>query len=328
MPLPSFPPFTFRHFRGESDYPLLAELIQAADRADGVDVALTLAEVTNHYATLVNCNPAHDTLLAEVEGQLVGYAETEWRIELDGTYVYRLRGQVHPDWRRRGLGRGLLNWQEAHLQAMAQTHPTEAPKHFQIFTADSRLGKVALITQAGYAPARYFYDMVRPNFEDIPDSPLPPGLEVRPALPEHYRLIWDGMGEAFKEHWGEAEESEADFHRWLGGREFAPDIWKVAWDLETNQVAGAVLGFIDPAYNAEFKVQRGWTENIAVRRPWRKRGLASALIVENLRELQRRGMTEAALGVDAENATGALQLYERLGFRVVKRTTVFRKPLS
>ena len=38
-------------------------------------------------------------------------------------------------------------------------------------------------------------------------------------------------------------------------------------------------------------------------------------------------MTEAALGVDAQNETGALRLYQRMGFMEVTRETEWRRPL-
>ena len=72
---------------------------------------------------------------------------------------------------------------------------------------------------------------------------------------------------------------------------------------------------------------RGWLEHISVRRPWRGRGLGRALTAEGLRRLRAAGMTEAMLGVDAENPTGALGLYERLGFEVHQRTTAYRLEL-
>ena len=53
---------------------------------------------------------------------------------------------------------------------------------------------------------------------------------------------------------------------------------------------------------------------MSVRRPWRRRGLASALILSACVALRERGMTEAALGVDSESLSGALGMYERLGF--------------
>jgi len=65
-----------------------------------------------------------------------------------------------------------------------------------------------------------------------------------------------------------------------------------------------------------------------VRRPWRRRGLARALIARSFGVIKELGMTEAALGVDAENISGALQLYKSMGFQVVKRYTTYRKPME
>jgi mycothiol synthase len=88
------------------------------------------------------------------------------------------------------------------------------------------------------------------------------------------------------------------------------------------------LSFIDKDQNEIYGRKRGYTENICVRRPWRKQGLAKALIASSLVALKERGMTEAGLGVDSENTSGALHLYEFMGYRVVKRSTIYRKPLN
>jgi ribosomal protein S18 acetylase RimI-like enzyme len=88
-----------------------------------------------------------------------------------------------------------------------------------------------------------------------------------------------------------------------------------------------VRPFVNPDELERFGVQRGWCENISTRAPWRGRGVASALIARALRALRERGMTEAALGVDAQNETGALRLYQRMGFIEVARETEWRRPL-
>jgi ribosomal protein S18 acetylase RimI-like enzyme len=89
-----------------------------------------------------------------------------------------------------------------------------------------------------------------------------------------------------------------------------------------------VQNFINHEENEEYNRKRGYTEGICVRRPWRRQGLAKALIARSFRIIKDLGMTEAALGVDTENPNGALQLYESMGFRPVKRHTTFRKPLD
>jgi ribosomal protein S18 acetylase RimI-like enzyme len=105
-----------------------------------------------------------------------------------------------------------------------------------------------------------------------------------------------------------------------------PELWQIAW--EGDQVAGQVRSFINHKENAEQGRLRGYTECISVRRPWRRRGLAQALILRSLRILQEQGMTEAALGVETENISGALRLYQRCGFRQVHGGALYRKPFN
>jgi ribosomal protein S18 acetylase RimI-like enzyme len=129
--------------------------------------------------------------------------------------------------------------------------------------------------------------------------------------------------EAFRDHWGFNEENEPTVEQWVENPNFDPSLWRVAW--EGDQVAGMVLSYIDKRENQAYHRQRGWTEDICVRRPWRRRGLARALLVQSLYAVRERGMLEAALGVDTQNLSGALHLYESVGFRAIKRLTVYRK---
>ena len=165
--------------------------------------------------------------------------------------------------------------------------------------------------------------MIRPMLDALPDAPLPDGLLVRAAHAEQYRAIWEAIQEAFRDHWGSFPTTEWHYQQWLDDPNFDPALWRVAWD--GDQIAGVTLGEIRAAENRQYHRARGWIEDVAVRRPWRRRGLARALIAQTIRALQERGMTEAALDVDSENLTGALGLYQSLGFQVAKRFATFRK---
>ena len=103
------------------------------------------------------------------------------------------------------------------------------------------------------------------------------------------------------------------------------NLWRVAWD--GDEVAGSVMTFVWPEENERLGLSRGWLEHVSVRRAWRKRGLATALIADSLRVLRDLGLAEAALGVDSQNPTGALRLYESLGFRRHKTGVSLRKSL-
>jgi ribosomal protein S18 acetylase RimI-like enzyme len=100
----------------------------------------------------------------------------------------------------------------------------------------------------------------------------------------------------------------------------------VAWD--GDEVAGAVINTIYAAENATAERKRGWLDSVFTRRAWRKRGIAAALIARSLHVLADRGVRVAVLGVDADNPSGALRLYESAGFHTTERGTAWRKPMD
>jgi mycothiol synthase len=326
---PEIPGMIFRHFRGASDYPMMVTAIAASAAADNNERADTVENMANMYGHLTNCDPYLDMIFAEVAGEVVGYSRGWWQAEPgEGPYLYCYVGFLVPAWRRKGIGLAMLHWMEGRLREIARAHPAERPRFFQGFGSDTEVGLSAMLEREGYEPVRYMHNMVRPTLDDIPDFPMPEGLEVRPALPEQYRAIWEASVEAFQDHWGFVPPSEHDFQAWLNNTDFfQPELWQIAWDIRSNQVAGQVGTYINHAENEKFGRKRGYTESISVRRQWRRKGLAHALIGRSLRAQKDAGMTESALGVDSQNLSGATRVYEDCGFRVVKRNTVYRKPL-
>jgi ribosomal protein S18 acetylase RimI-like enzyme len=72
---------------------------------------------------------------------------------------------------------------------------------------------------------------------------------------------------------------------------------------------------------------RGWVKDIVVRESERGRGLAKALLHHAFRAYAERGADRVGLKVDSTNPTGALQLYERLGFVTDQRLEIWQKEL-
>jgi mycothiol synthase len=323
---PAIPGLTFRGFAGESDFPKMLAVIDGSKTVDGIQRSETLEEITRNYSHLTNCDPYTDMLIAEIDGQVVGYNRVFWEVLEDGTRLYILFGFLLPDRRRKGIGTTMLKHAEARLRQIAAGHPEPGERYFQSFAADSEQSGIVLLESQGYQPVRYGIDMVRNLSEPFPEAPMPAGLEVRPSTETHFRPIHAALNEAFRDHWGYRAQPYEDFLHWAEQPTFMPHLWKVAW--AGDEVAGTVLNFVNEAENAEYGRRRGYTEEISVRRPWRKLGLARSLLVQSMKMFKELGMTETALGVDAQNLSGALKLYQSVGYKEVKRHITFRKPLD
>lgn len=317
--------FEHRQFAGPDDYPQFARIITACARGEGDDRVETAEGIAAGYAHLERCDPARDLRVVEVDGRAVAYSRVWWDQEPDGPRVYRHVCFVDPAHGRRGIGAALFAWNESRLRDIAGGHDGLQETLLEVWSNDRNEGATALARAFGYEPITYAAEMVRPTVDDLPDHPLPDGLEIRPVREEDIRTIWEADVEAFRDHWGFVEQTETDYQRFRAYPYLDPTLWKVAWDEQG--VAGQVKSFIDTAANEEHGRKRGWTEQISTARRWRRRGVAKALIVESIRELASRGMTEVALGVHTENPNGAFDLYAGLGYEVVKTWTTYRKPL-
>lgn len=324
---PAVPGLTFRRFRGEVDYPEIHRVREGCKEADSIFTAYTLEDIRAEFANLFNCDPYRDMVFAEIDGETIGWGRVWWFQQADSVRIYKHLGWVLPQWRRRGIGSAMIRWQEARLREIAAQHPQDGPRVLESEIFDTLVDLHALLRAMGYHPEVYMASMVRPDLENIPDAPLPEGLEVRPVQPEHLRQIWEADVEAFRDHWGFYEATEEEYrHDFIDFPHLDLSLWRVAWD--GDEVAGMVRGFINHAENREYNRRRGWCENISVRRPYRRRGLARALMALTLQEFKRRGMEESALGVHTENPNGAFHLYQSMGFRVVRMETIYQKPME
>jgi mycothiol synthase len=321
------PGLRLRPFAGDGDFPAMAEVANAVFAADAMGWVRTPEHIRRDYAAFTHFDASRDVVLAELDGRLVGYVRTAQWIDEKGILVQGQIGFVHPAFRRRGVGRELLRWVEARQREVAHAQDAAASVH-HVYVTEGETSRAAFLQRAGYVPARQFLRMERATLDDIPDFTLPEGFELRSVQPEHLRPIFDAHMEALEDHWGVAPARPGDFERWQTLPTFQPHLWQVAWHIESDRVAGQVKPFINEEQNLTQNRRRGETEFISVGVPWRRRGLARALIVRALRAQRDAGMNESVLGVDADNAHEAARLYERCGFRVTQRNVVLRKTMD
>jgi ribosomal protein S18 acetylase RimI-like enzyme len=324
---PPPPGVTLRHPRVPDDFKAMNAIANAARAAGGIDFWTTDEQFTTFYSHLPNCDINADVVIAERAGTMLGYGRISWHDEPEGTRKYELVVYSEP-----GIPEGtytaLLDVLESRGREMAAAeHVAEQQARERVLEGSSGPDHAASLEARHYLPVRYTFQMVRPNLDDLPDALLPDDLEIRPVRPDQLRTIFDAEVEAFRDHWGFAEPTEDDYAQWISdpvvGR---TELWRVAWD--GDQVAGMVRGYINDEANTRFDRKRGYVEHISVRRPWRRRGLARALIGSTITALREAGMTEGALGVDSENLSGALRLYLACGFEVDSEVAVYRKPLE
>ena len=245
--------------------------------ADGAQEVQTLDDMRRAYAHLGNCDPSRDIVLAEVGGEVVAYARVFWSEVTEGGRSYELFGFVHPEWRRRGIGRAMLGHDEARLREIAAEHADVTPKIFRSEGIETDVGNGVLMRGAGYQSARYWFDMVAPTLDGLEAAPLPDGLEVRAVTRDQYRALWDAMSEAFRDEWGHTEPTEEDWDRFQADPENDdPRYWRIGWD--GDEVAGVIMTTVPVVENEEFGRRRVYVASVSVRRPWRRRGLARALL--------------------------------------------------
>jgi|APSaa5957512576_1039674.scaffolds.fasta_scaffold00101_31 mycothiol synthase len=321
----------FRRFLGEGDIAAMVGIKNAANRADGIQEFESVEEFGTYYKNLRNTDMEKDIFIAEVDGEMIGFGRTSWKeLEFENTFTYQNFFITAPDWREKGIGQAIQPVLESRMVEISQWHRGEAKKFMEALSWDSEGSKRKLLVWFDYEEVRYFFEMKRDLKDTIIDAELPAGLEIRPVSEGHLPAIHAGWYEAFEDHWAFIEAKEGDLERWteqvMTIPAHDPKRWVVVW--EGDEVAGMIFNSIHDETNKEFGINEGWLDTICVRRSWRKRGLASAMIVESMRRFKEWGLDVAALGVDSNNPTGALGLYERHGFKKLNKVTSWRKEIK
>lgn len=237
-----------------------------------------------------------------------------------------LRGYVHPDFLDRGLGSAMLDWARRRVAERIPLAPAAARITVTAAIADGYRPATALLEDAGFRVERFFLEMVA-EFDQPPDEAgLPDGVRLRPFEGERdLPLLSEAMAEAFRDHFGHIERTpQEELERWHTFR--STDTWDdglVWFASEGDTVAGAIAALSRSGDDPD----TGYIAALGVRRPWRGRGIARALLLAAFGRLHARGRSRVALHVDADNLTGATRLYENVGMSVKSRSVVYLEEL-
>ena len=175
---------------------------------------------------------------------------------------------------------------------------------------------------AGWRPIRYSFQMRIELDHEIPEPGWPEGLVLRNAREGEEERVYEANMDSFQDHWDFRRASFEDWTRYATGanRHDLSHWWLVE---DGDELAAISLN----SWHSSGDPHYGWVGALGVRPPWRKRGLATALLYHTFRDFAARGATRVGLGVDGENTTGAVRLYERVGMHVVRRNDTYEKVL-
>jgi mycothiol synthase len=314
---------------GKEDLPALVALINEADAFDKLERSTTLEEM-EHEMSFPTDSPETDCFLAWAGDRLVGFSNMyvpKGDPQRDQEVAMWCWGVVHPEWRRRGLGRSLM--EAAYRRGEEYLDEIKVPTvHFHSNTRDVEEDRRALFEGFGMKPVRYNVNLIRPMNGNLPPVSVPDGYRLRAFDPEcDAEAAWRVDNAAFRDHWGHTESKFEDFVHWMEEPHMRPELWLLAEEKATGEIVGLGLNVIDPDWIEQTGRREGYLNTLAVLREHRKRGLGAALIDQSLHVLRDEGMEAVHLHADSENLTGAMRLYERAGFRVRKRYVSYRKTM-
>ncbi|MFN8377733.1 MAG: GNAT family N-acetyltransferase [Anaerolineae bacterium] len=269
-------------------------------------------------------NLAHDTcVVIAADGRLIGYVGL-WGRGREALPFADLC-VPHRDTATEALaGPFLLGWAEDRTWKAASAIAPDIRIAVRVFSDSRDIGYIDLLTACGFIPIRHNFRMGL-TFDGPPDAGrCPDGFTLRPAEPEDMAAAFDAYHDAWRDHFGYIERPldiafESWAHEWQ--KDFKPGLWVLGMDGDT--VAGMCLNLSQ--YGGDESV--GYVMRLAVRRAYRRRGLAEALLRRSLADFYAAGKRSAILHVDGESLTGATRLYERAGMHVEKTYTLCEKEL-
>ncbi|HSL43996.1 MAG TPA: GNAT family N-acetyltransferase [Anaerolineales bacterium] len=310
------PSLTLRPARW-TDINAVAQLAQDVAEMEGDSLfVLTAEELVNEWKS-DGFHVERDVFVVETrDGRLVGSEEF---YNESGHHKLKADGCVHPEFRGRGIGSSLLEKIAERAQAEMELATPDVRVFIQSLINNKDEAGHSLLRNNGYSPVRYYWRMEIKLQEALGSVTFPAGIEMRPFIKdEHAVAVWQADNEAFRDHWDSHDRTyEEWFHGKFSNPNFDPTLWLIAWD--GNEVAGFSQN--------RFRNGIGWIGTIAVRRPWRGKGLGIALMRHTFGEFYKRGTATIGLGVDSANITGATRLYQRAGMYVASEFAMYEKEL-
>ncbi|MFZ4893366.1 GNAT family N-acetyltransferase [Plantibacter sp. Mn2098] len=320
--IPSHPDIATWRPATTDDIEILLELHLAIGPVDHPEFVVSREDVADDFAD-ESIDMALDSLLGfTADGVLVANAEVSLHPDHSTRIQSHIGGGVHPEWRGRGIGSVLLEWAQQRSQQQLASLDLDLPGWSMGYVDERNADGKQLFADAGFRVARYFTHMQRVLADEIPVLPSPAGLRVIGYTPEYSDRTRRARNDSFRDHWGSLATPAERWEQFVGGPRFRNDLSIIAVD-ENDDVVGFVLTEVDEEDWAAQGFTGGYIALVGIVRSARGKRLAPVMLSEALRRQQSAGYERATLEVDTESPTGALGLYERIGFTATTREVAF-----
>jgi mycothiol synthase len=264
-------------------------------------------------------DPDRNAFVAEQEGRHAAYADVS--NEGNAFEQYWIDVRIPQDGSE-AAGEAVLAAAERRATEMAAEGPEGTTARLVAGAWSVNPLAKSLLERAGYRLYRHSYRMVTDLAGEIPQPEFPEGIEVGGYVAGRERDVFEAVDEAFRDSWDHIPGVFEEWRHWeLDRDDFDPTLWWLA--LDGDAIAGFCL-----CRPHDTETDMGWVSSLGVRRPWRRRGIARALLLTSFHEFRRRGLARVGLGVDADSRTGANLLYESAGMRPVRRYDLYEKDLA
>ncbi|NLT28870.1 MAG: GNAT family N-acetyltransferase [Propionibacterium sp.] len=304
-----------------ADLPEFADLVIAIEHLDDAIDRHSLEELSEFFHA-PGSEPEISTLLGRDRGGSAAAWAWNRKFDRDRDPVrIWLRGGVHPVWRSQQIGWRLFDWQvrQAREWYARDLRPGDGPLRLIAYADEKLPGHKHLLSRAGLTPTRWYIDMLRPHLGDIEPVDAPDGVRLVPLTPARYESVRVAHNQAFHSEWGADPVAAETWQRTLSRAAARPQ-WSwvaVNADDEDEVVGYAICSELDAGPG-----RYGWIDHLGVRREWRHRGVASAVVTACMRTFADQGLPGAGLGVDVASPH-TLGLYERLGYEAADTMVLY-----
>ncbi len=295
--------FTIRRARMEEVEAAADLLNEHSRRLHGVDDQ-PASELLQYWQS-PDVDFENDILLAEgSDGSLVGYAD----LGVHGEHVW---------FDVRAIGDEALPPLLQAIEERAATKKRGANLIGYGSEADHALR--AAYEGAGYRLMRNSLRMEITLENKASEPEWPTGFTVRTMREGEDERIYEAHMTSFADSWMFNREPLEIWRHWfIKDAAFDPSLWFLA--EHGDDLAGIAL-----TRSAQNEAGLGWVRVLGVMPEYRRRGLGQALLRHTFSEYARRGFDRVGLGVDAENPTGAVGVYERVGMHIARTNLLFEK---